>query len=148
MLFFPGTPSRDSSMIQKSFPPLAEHLLSLIIFAQRSFPMHWIWFQLFKSNTWPCMCLVFSLSGLDCAAEDTPHSQALYQRVHASLCLSCHTLSDLSKGRDKQTFVNQMIALQNSPRTHRVMPQIARGLSTAQLNELANFFTRQEGQDL
>jgi cytochrome c553 len=127
---------------------LTETPLSLIIFSLRSPPMNWICFQLLKPKNWSWVCLVFSLSSLHCAAQETPNAQALYQRSHASICLSCHTLTSLSKVRDKEVFVNQLIAFQNSPRKDRVMSQIARGLSNAQLTELAYFFTQQEGPDL
>ena len=92
--------------------------------------------------------LAFSLSVLNAFSQEAPKVSNLHERAHASLCLSCHTLSSLSQGRDKDAFIKQLLALQISPKKDHVMSQIARGLNQDQIVELANFFTRQQGPDL
>jgi cytochrome c553 len=92
--------------------------------------------------------LALYLFVLNAFSQEAPKVPNLYERAHASLCLSCHTLSSLSQGRDKDAFIKQLLALQMSPKKDHVMSQIARGLNQDQIIELANFFTRQEGPDL
>ncbi len=78
-------------------------------------------------------------------ALEAAKGQDLYQRAHASLCLSCHTFESIGKTHSKDELLGQLKAWQNKPQKDHVMAQVARGLSELQLNELADFFTRQKG---
>ena len=96
-----------------------------------------------RQGAWFSMVLYFfGLYGL--AAEEST-AQDLYQRAHASLCLSCHSDESIGKSSAKDELLNQLKAWQNNPQKDHVMAQIARGLTDQQLTELADFFTRKKG---
>jgi cytochrome c553 len=91
------------------------------------------------------MALLLAMSMLRAQAQTLLEAPALYQRAHASLCLSCHTPQSL-ESPSVDAFLNQLKAFQANPRKDQVMTQMARGLTPEQMLELAQYFSMPRGK--
>ncbi|HEY4065349.1 MAG TPA: c-type cytochrome [Burkholderiaceae bacterium] len=85
------------------------------------------------------------------AADDAPTAAALRTRSLAATCAACHgsdgrapeaaTLPGLA-GVPKDLLIEQMKAFKSGTRPGTVMPQIAKGYSDAQIEQLAAWFSK------
>ncbi len=94
--------------------------------------------------------LVLAL-GSHAFAQSSPTSAAniLHQRTLAATCANCHGTDGRSAegasvpslaGQPQATLVAQLKAFKDGSRPGTIMPQLARGLSEAQIDQLASYF--------
>ena len=107
--------------------------------------MNWTLNPVIRSAQNLIMGLWLVLPTLSAQAQSQPEAQALYQRTHASLCLSCHTHQSL-KSPSSDAFMDQLKTFQANPRKDQVMTQMARGLTQEQMLELAQYFSTPKGK--
>lgn len=83
------------------------------------------------------------------SASPTAASTTLHQRTLAATCANCHGTDGRSAegasvpslaGQPQATLVAQLKAFKDGNRPGTIMPQLARGLSEAQIDQLASYF--------
>lgn len=104
-------------------------------------------------------CLIRKIRWLSASAMFIPLSMPVYAledegdthiRTLASSCITCHgdNLSHQSvipglAGLDQAYFIKKMSEYRNSDKKHKVMVQHAKGLTEAEIEQLATYFSRQ-----
>ena len=96
--------------------------------------------------------LVLALNSHAFAQSSPPTASAsttLHQRTLAATCANCHGTNGRSAegasvpslaGQSQTTLVAQLKAFKDGSRPGTIMPQLARGLSETQINQLASYF--------
>lgn len=90
------------------------------------------------------LCAALGLSNHMAQAQTLPSAALTFEKAHASLCLSCHTERSL-RTTSQEAFAQKLRAFQANPIKDQVMYQMAKGLSQAQILELAHYFSSAKG---